>query len=448
MKIRLVSHASVFLTCVDTTIWTDPWLSSKAFNDSWTLWPPAELDNALLEKVEYLWISHEHPDHLNFPTLASLAVDFKERVTVMFQDQNAERIFGPLRNIGYRKFRLLPHRLIINLTPQTRVYGYRVGTLDSCLGVTSGGKTVLNVNDARLNSADCGRILKDIGPIDAVLNQFSIAVKEPVVNYEQYAPAAARNVLESLSADHQNLETKVTIPFASFMYFSSVDNKHMNAFSNKPWDVVEFCESRGQPIVVLFPGDEYEVNEAYDSSTALTRYHESYSKLQTVNYDVPPLVPLPQLAASFQTLVQKLHERYPHFLLRMLRPFRVRIPDLDTTIEMSVANGSFTETGTSAEADAVIYSQPLHYCFTQTWGMGTLMISGRVALLRDVRNWKAHKALFALNNAEVYLRPRYLLRRQNWAYLKDRLSGMRRYTDRTRSHVRKTPAKMSGAHSN
>ncbi len=69
--------------------------------------------------------------------------------------------------------------------------------------------------------------------------------------------------------------------------------------------------------------------------------------------------------------------------------------------------------------------------------MGTLTISGRFILLKNQRNWQVHKALFALNNAEVYLRLRYLLRRQNWAYLKDRLNGMRRYKARTRSHVRK-----------
>jgi len=79
---------------------------------------------------------------------------------------------------------------------------------------------------------------------------------------------------------------------------------------------------------------------------------------------------------------------------------------------------------TNAKPDAEIYSQPLHYCLTRTWGMGTLTNSARFTLLRDERNWRAHKALFALNNAGVYLRSRYLLRRQNWAYLKDRLNGM------------------------
>ena len=108
---------------------------------------------------------------------------------------------------------------------------------------------------------------------------------------------------------------------------------------------------------------------------------------------------------------------------------------LDTTVRLSIADGSMTEASLNAQPDAIIYSQPLHYCLAQTWGMGTLMISGRFTLLRDERNWKAHSALFALNNADVYLGPRYAFRRQNWMYLKDRLNGLKRYNMRTRSRV-------------
>lgn len=48
MQVELVSHASVILRTADTAIWTDPWLTSKVFNNSWTLleapaWDPARL---------------------------------------------------------------------------------------------------------------------------------------------------------------------------------------------------------------------------------------------------------------------------------------------------------------------------------------------------------------------------------------------------------------------
>jgi L-ascorbate metabolism protein UlaG (beta-lactamase superfamily) len=434
MKIRFVSHASVIITCDGTGIWTDPWLSSKAFNDSWTLWPPAALNEEQLEGVQYLWLSHEHPDHLNFPTLASLPASFKSRATILFQDNNPERIFAPLRKLGYQRFQILAHRRKTRIG-SVCVYCYRVGTMDSCLAINGDGRTIVNLNDARVNEADHARIVSDFGQADVVLNQFSIAVKEPVVDYERHARAAARGVLESVSADHAGLGAQVTIPFASFMYFSSINNAHMNAFANRPRDVIEFCKGRGQAVAVLYPGDEYEIGKPYDSSPALLKYDKAYVALRTAPYDVPPIVELPQLTESFDKLVRILHARYPQFLLRRLRPLHIRIPDLDETVRMRVSDGSFTKVASSVEPDVIIYSQPLHYSFVQPWGVATLMTSGRFTLMKDERNWRAHKALFALNNAEVFLRPRYLLRRQNLVYFRDRWNGMSRYTERTRLHA-------------
>jgi hypothetical protein len=136
---------------------------------------------------------------------------------------------------------------------------------------------------------------------------------------------------------------------------------------------------------------------------------------------------------GFSGFGANLRARYRQFLLRRLHPLHIRIPDLEATVKLTLATGALSQADTNAPPGVEIYSQPLHYCLTQPWGMGMLTNSGRFTLLRDERNWKAHKALFALNNAEVYLRPRYWLRRPNWADLKDRLDGMMRYTERTRA---------------
>ena len=67
MKIHLVGHACIVAECADTSILMDPWLFGKIFNDSWTLLPEPKFDPAMLDKVDYIWISHEHPDHCHFP---------------------------------------------------------------------------------------------------------------------------------------------------------------------------------------------------------------------------------------------------------------------------------------------------------------------------------------------------------------------------------------------
>ena len=206
---------------------TDPWLISKVFNNSWTLMPAPDFEQSLLHDVGFIWLSHEHPDHLNFPTLASLPLDFRSRVTILFQRNNPERIFEPLRKIGYRNFLVLPHRRIVRITDKTSVYCFRVGTIDSCLGVINEGQVVFNANDARMNR-DCKIVLREVGPADA-LNHLS---PHTHADHQTYKRAACNlltacpptTVIARLSDD------TVRQP----MYFSTTDNRFMNATRTAP----------------------------------------------------------------------------------------------------------------------------------------------------------------------------------------------------------------------
>ncbi len=430
MKIRLVSHASVIIRCGDTQIWTDPWLFGKVFNDSWTLFPEASFDPSLLSGIDYIWLSHEHPDHFHIPTLNSLPDDFKHRVTILFQSNGSHHAFKALEKIGYLNYRVLPHRTKIALTPQTRVYCYRVGTLDSALGVMSGDRTLFNVNDCRINDADCRTVSGDLGPIDVVLNQFSLAVYNGFDHPEEYLARGRRRVLEKLSANHRGLHAKVTIPFASLMYFSSVDNRYMNEFHNRPRDVFNYVNGRGQQCAVLYPGDTYTAGEAYDSGPALKRYDELWAGFPKMDYDSPPQVPLEQIRDAFHTLARHLRDKYPMTLLRLLRPVVVRINDLDKTIVFSIPAGTLAE-APGRDPDLIISGQSLFFCFARPHGLQTLASAACHRVLKDFRNWRMHRALFALNSAEVYLRPRFVLSRKNLAYFRDRIRGFTRYNDMT-----------------
>ena len=136
MEIRLISHASVVIR-TDVSIWTDPWLFGKAFNDSWSLFPPPAMDDSLYDSVDYLFISHEHPDHFHIPTLRSLPDAFKQRVTILFQENNSDKVFKALNKFGFPNTRALPHDKIVDLTDKTQIYCYQAGSMDSAFGVRS-----------------------------------------------------------------------------------------------------------------------------------------------------------------------------------------------------------------------------------------------------------------------------------------------------------------------
>ncbi|HEX6123885.1 MAG TPA: MBL fold metallo-hydrolase [Pyrinomonadaceae bacterium] len=421
MEIRLISHASVVIR-TDVSIWTDPWLFGKAFNESWSLLPQPAMDDSLYDSIDYIFISHEHPDHFHIPTLKSLPEEFKNRVTILFQENNSDKVFKALNRLGYPNTRALPHDKVVDLTGGTKVYCYQAGSMDSALGVTSGGKTVVNVNDCEINAKDCKRIRRALGKIDVVLNQFSIAGYSGYREREKYLPVQAENVLRKMLSNHLDLQADVTIPFASFIYFSSEDNFYINEYGNKPQDAYDYFAKHGQKMAVLFPGDSYEVGAEHDSARALEKFRSVYADTTAFAIDKSVSTPLSEITAAFEKLTTHLSDKYPKFLLRMLKPVTVNIPDLETTVTFSVADGEFRETP-DVDPDLIIKSQPLHFGFSFPYGIQTLGVSARYTLIKGFPNWRKHRILFSLNNAELYLRPRFLFTGKNLSFFWNRLPG-------------------------
>lgn len=420
MRVHLVSHASVVVETPDTRIWSDPWLLGKAFNDSWSLHPAPVYDPALLAEIDFLWISHEHPDHFHIPTLRSLPEAFKQRVVVLFQLNNSSKMVDAFRMLGFPQHRLLPHRQRLRLTPETDVYCYQVGQMDSSLGVLAGDEMVFNVNDSPIMTRDCQRIRRDVGDPDVVLNQFSIAGYGGFEDYETHLTKMAADHLTIMLENHRDLGARTTVPFASFIRFCTEDNTYVNDFANRPRDVHDRFEAAGETAAILFPGDVYEVGEPHDSTAALERFDTAEAELGDAPVEHTEPVPLETIAERFGNLVANLHERYPRVLLRRLKPVTVEIPDLASTIRFSIATGSFETLSTSPDVDLVIRSPALAFAFGNPFGVQTLGVSARYTLRHNFRNWALHRVLFGLYNAEVYLRPRYLFRRENMRYLYSR----------------------------
>jgi len=423
MQIQLVSHASVLIRTADLQIWTDPWLTSKVFNNSWTLLLEPAWDPAWLDEIDYLWISHEHPDHFNIPTLKALPDAFKRRVTVLFQANNSDKMFAALRRLGFHNTLALPHRQILALDGRTRVYCYQVGQMDSCLAVLGDDTVVLNINDAEADTQDCQRMRADLGPVPVVLNQFSLAGYSGEQDQGARLPAKARQIVANMLANHRDLGADTTIPIASFVYFSSVDNAYMNAYANTPQDVADAFASAGLNLAVLDHGDRYTVDQPWDSTNALNHYRQVYAALPQLPLDPVPPASLPEISAALTRLHAQLASYYPQWLLAaLLRPVTVTLQDLGETIELDLARGQLRRTPASAP-DISVHAQPLLFALQHPFGLQTLGVSARLTLHANAANWRRHRILLSMYNAEVYLRPDLLFTRRNLEHLRTRLGG-------------------------
>ena len=421
MQIQLVSHASVLIRTEDVQIWTDPWLTGKVFNNSWTLLHEPAWDPAWLDSIDYIWISHEHPDHFNIPTLRALPEAFKRRVTVLFQSSNSDKMFAALRRLGFAHTLALPHRQILALHGRTRVYCYQIGQMDSCLAVLGDDTSVLNINDAEADTQDCRRMRADLGTVHVVLNQFSLAGYGGEADRSARLPAKARQIIDNMLANHRDLGAEVTIPIASFVYFSSVDNAYMNQYANTPHDVADAFKDAGLQLAVLDHGDRYTVGQPWDSAPALRHY----AQVDPGNLPLDPVPPasLAEVSAALTRLHAQLAEHYPPWLLSTwLRPVTIHILDLNEIVEIDLARGQWRHTPCAAP-DLSLHAQPLLFALTHPFGVQTLGVSARVTVHANAANWRRHRILLSMFNAEVYLRPDLLFTRRNLEHLRARLGG-------------------------
>jgi hypothetical protein len=197
----------------------------------------------------------------------------------------------------------------------------------------------------------------------------------------------------------------------------------MNAFANGVGDVKRRFDEAGLLLVPMLPGDVLDAGHParHDASRALARFAELDLESGALPLDRPAAVPLEQIEGAFAKLCRHLHERYPSALLRLLlEPVVVAVPDLGAALRLDFAHGRCERLAPGAPPDLSVLSQPLHFALSTPFGVQTLGVSARVVVHRGAANWLRHRILFSMNNAEVYLRPRYLFTRSNLRFARER----------------------------
>lgn len=422
MKFTFVSQASILIQTADCTILTDPWYKGTAFNDSWKLFPePAkELD---FEKIDYLWVSHEHPDHFNIPTLKAFPVAFKEKVTILFQKNNSSKMADAFARLGFKNIRLFENRKIYQLTDQTKISITQIGQMDSALAVIDSTCTLLNVNDCEVSSHDCKTFHKELGKIDVVFNQFSMAGFSGSYNYTETLPDSARRILQKMTDNHRDLQTKVTIPFASNIYFCTIDNKFINDYANTPQSVADKFDKEGLACRILFPEESYDSNDSeYSNSSSLEKYRQLYNEGKRV-IDVPPVIDIEKIRAAVDIRSKQLKAKFPKIALKKLKTLRFRVPDLNAVLAINLFYGTLNIENPASDFDLEIYSQPLFHAFDTLWGIQTIGVGGRYKVKNNGKVWKWYRIISSLNNAEMYLKFKYIFTLNNYNFIRSRMKG-------------------------
>ena len=101
-SIKLINHASAKI-CIDgVSIISDPWYDGSVFHKGWKLIHelPVEEIKKHLEKTDYIFVSHEHPDHFSpsfFFNKEYKSILEKNKTKILFQKTKDKRVFNFLK---------------------------------------------------------------------------------------------------------------------------------------------------------------------------------------------------------------------------------------------------------------------------------------------------------------------------------------------------------------
>lgn len=278
LQVRFYVHACVEIKCGDDYIYTDPWVIGPAFSRGWWLVhkPPVDwLENIVKAKAVY--ISHNHSDHLNIPSLQEI-VKRNPSLQIFVPAFKSRSCTNLLEGLGFTNVKRQEFYEWIVLSDSCRmmIVPDTTGRDDSGMLLDYKGHLILNTVDC--SNLDTTRLPKNI---DLMMSSFaSGASGYPVCWSDLYSQEfilerVARNrdlIVERVTRQIRELEPKVFMPFAG--YFSEehpadLEIKQLNQ-KNTAEDLAKLLQQKFPDMQVWNP-NQADLIDLSDNSCSLTR---------------------------------------------------------------------------------------------------------------------------------------------------------------------------------
>jgi CMP-N-acetylneuraminate monooxygenase len=243
------AHASVSIEIDNLKLTTDPWFIGSCFATGW--WhshPPSEEAIARLQESDYIFISHNHPDHLHLPTLLKFVSKNKPLIIPNFKSKSVEKLL--IKN-GYKNLIITDFLRELDLnTSKGKIRLIIVKSGDerddsSLLVSTKNNKIFFGVDTNMPNNWVLPKI--DIlftafaggaSAYPARIENFSLAEKNEIIrkNKNSILSNSVKKLVSSTSP-------KFVVPYAGYFTESirDIDVKKIN-HKNSPMDVITYVE--------------------------------------------------------------------------------------------------------------------------------------------------------------------------------------------------------------
>ena len=287
--IRYLNHACLHFE-IDNKIRfaTDPWLMGPAFSNGWWLSQPSPEDSLnVVNDCHFIFISHNHPDHLHAPTLANIRRDMPI-LTAAFNSGSTVRY---LKTLGFENI-VAPEfgHLLRHPEEELALCVLKSGDFrdDSGLLVQSGEFTALLTVDS--NFLDFMRFPKKI---DLLCSSFAGGATGFPLCFDNYSEEEKRRtVLRNRNAVKANnllsmeqCSPTYFMPYAGFFSEAALRDRYVKDrnLKNSVLDYVDVCERAGNELLNVLDADCYEfVGKDLEQSRALQIPRLNADKPETI----------------------------------------------------------------------------------------------------------------------------------------------------------------------
>lgn len=406
MKLTFFNHASYTLKIGDSNILFDPYLYGSAFNNGWSLFTEEDHD---ISNINYIFYSHEHPDHFQVDFLKNNFLENRDAITILYQETYDKRIKTFCTNLGY-KFIELPNKKEYRVNSDFSLVCGKVPFYDSWVLIKSDNNNILNVNDCVLEDPSLVHSIKkytDGVELDILLTQFSYA------SFDDYDNriSNARKQLEAIKLQDEVLKPKNIIPFASFIYFSHEENFYMNDSINTPLKAEEyFINNINANSIWLKPNEIWKPGVMKENKSSIEYWMRFYNSLD----ELPIIKPINsikfnELEEKYKNYISRIKSRNNRFLISIYnflfgKRIILLIDDLETFVEISLLGG-LNIIEKASEPYIKLHSETLSFIFDFDYGIDTFSVSARFQAEKSTfNNFITTFAIGELNNTGKFLK--------------------------------------------
>lgn len=416
MHIEFVNHASIQIQHNGISVLCDPWLWGSAFMNGWDLLCPSEFPPERFAEVDFIWFSHEHPDHFSPRVLGAIPEQRRGSITILFQKTKDRRVVDFCKKLGFPCIELEDGERV-SLGGGLEVQCGQVLFFDSWMCFYADGKKILNVNDCCVDGeVAADEIKRFTGEVDVLLTQFSYAAWKGGPEDHAMRKISAEQKLRIVQDQIAAFRPDYTIPFASYVYFSHEENRYLNDGVNRPHAVYEVIERAGSVPIVMQPGQSWTVGDPWDNPAVLAYYAKVYDEVPNRHYhQAGPSVDAESICKLADVYLERLRKHNDFRMIRLAKASRIggffeplclHLHDLDQCFEFDMLSG--LKPIPTREHDVSLHSESLAFVFKHDFGFDTLSVNGRFSCsLAGFSKMAKNFAIGPLNSTGRYVGLRF-----------------------------------------